>query len=98
MDSQIRLTLAAHLVKHLAAAQLRGRVMSLEDLAEKMPDHARTTVRTTLTRLHEEGLLDVSTMRLTMQGFALGRGLVKRKLAAIPAVIDYEPRYFAQTA
>ena len=91
MDSQIRLTLAAHLVKHLAAAQIRGRNMSLDDLAAQLPDHARVTIRSTLSRLHDEGLLDVSTMRLSLQGFALGRGLVKRKLAPIPEAV-----YFAQ--
>jgi hypothetical protein len=97
MDSHIRLTLAAHLVKHLAAAQLRGQKLSLNDLAEKLPAHARTEIRTTLSRLHEEGLLDILTMRLSLQGFALGRGLVSRRLAAIPATFVEEP-YYAQIA
>ena len=79
MDTQIRLTLAAHLLKHLARAQSRGSRLDLDQLAAHLPE-SRGRIREALSRLHEEGLLDVASMRLSLEGFALGRAFAARKL------------------
>jgi DNA-binding IscR family transcriptional regulator len=79
MDTRVRLTLAAHLLKHLARAQSRGVQLDLDQLATHLPE-SRGRIRQALSRLHEEGLVDVASMRLTLPGFALGRALAARKL------------------
>ena len=79
MDNRVRLTLAAHLLKHLARAQTRGTTLDLDQLEAGLPE-SRMRIRQALTRLDQEGLVDVRTMRLTLSGFALGRAFSQRKL------------------
>ena len=43
----------------------------------------RADVRVCLSELHEEGLIEVLRMRLTLEGFAFGRALAQRRLRAV---------------
>jgi DNA-binding IclR family transcriptional regulator len=75
-------TLAAHVLRTLAAAQSRGRAHSLPSLAQKLGVR-RADVRSILTSLHREGHLDATTMRLTLTGFAMGMALKNVELPAL---------------
>jgi DNA-binding IclR family transcriptional regulator len=75
--------LAPYILRLLAAAQRRGRPITLQDLVDAL-EVRRVDVRQALTAMDEQGLVDVLTMRLTLQGFALGSALRTRKLPAIP--------------
>ncbi len=67
-------TLAAHVLRALAIAQVRGRRLTLDDLVAKLKVR-RADVRSVLGTLDQQGLLDVTVMRLTLQGFAIGTAL-----------------------
>jgi Mn-dependent DtxR family transcriptional regulator len=75
-------SLAAHVIQTMIAAQKEGDRVTLDGLAEQLRVR-RGDVRSTLTRLHQQGLIDVSKMRLTMQGFAIGLALEGKPLAAL---------------
>ena len=77
-------TLCLHLLRALAHAQREGLRLTLDDLVEQVRAR-RPDVRKALSQLHQEGLLDVTTMRLTLAGFALGASLASRALPELRA-------------
>ncbi len=74
--------LAAHLLVALLSAQTRGRASTLDTLAAKVRVR-RADLRASVSKLHQRGLLDVRTMRLTMAGFVAATALRQRKLPAL---------------
>jgi len=83
--------LAGHLLKTLALAQQQGQKMTLEELSAEVKAR-RVDVRTTLSRLHQEGYVDAVKMRLTMQGFLLGVALSDAQLRPLRAPVAAEVR------
>ena len=79
-DSSLR-PVAAHVLRHLARAQARGRQIGLDDLACDIGVR-RNDVRDVVTSLHAEGHMDARRMRLTMTGFALAAAMRECKLRA----------------
>ena len=75
-------TLSMHILRALADAQTEGRRSSLETLVEQVGVRRRD-VRGAVTALHQQGLLDAIHMRLTLQGFAIGRSFLKQELPAL---------------
>jgi hypothetical protein len=75
-------TLFPHVLQALALAQTEGRASSLETLTELLRVR-RTDIRRTVTLLHRQGYVDVLRMRLTLQGFALGRAYLGVALPAL---------------
>jgi hypothetical protein len=75
-------TLAAYILQALTLAQSEGRSENLETLVEKLRVR-RKDIRSTLTMLHRQGLLDVLRMRLTLTGFAIGTALRGQELPAL---------------
>ena len=83
MDSPLdRLVLSAHILRVLAVAQRDERLLGLDDVVDAL-EVRRADVRACLSQLHEEGLIDVLRMRLTLEGFAFGSALAQRRLRAI---------------
>lgn len=76
---QFRKVLAAHVLKSMVAAQREGKRLGLDQLVA-MLSVRRADVRATLSALHEEGMIDVTRMRLTLRGFALGTAFEVEKL------------------
>ena len=66
--------------------------MTLDDVVARLKVR-RVDVRSAITALHTQGLVDATTMRLTMQGFVIGAALTGRKLPPIarPAAAAAEP-------
>ena len=81
MDKKI---VAATLLQALAIAQREGRVETLETLVERLRVRRRD-IRSTLTLLHRQGMLDVLRMRLSLSGFAVGSALIGKTLPALRA-------------
>jgi DNA-binding IscR family transcriptional regulator len=77
-----RHALALHLVRALARAQHEGRLHDLETLTAELRVR-RGDVRSVVSALHREGLVDALRMRLSLRGFALGRALEKAELPAL---------------
>jgi hypothetical protein len=75
-------TLAAYIVQALTLAHIEGRTEDLETLVEKLRVR-RKDVRSTLTVLHRQGMVDVVRMRLTLSGFAIGTALLGQALPAL---------------
>lgn len=75
-------TLSMHILRALADAQTEGRRESLETLVEQVQVRRRD-VRAAVTGLHQQGLVDAIHMRLTLQGFAVGRALLAQELPAL---------------
>jgi DNA-binding IclR family transcriptional regulator len=75
--------LAPYLLRLLASAQQRGRPLTLQDLVDSL-EVRRADLRSALTALAQQGLVDILTLRLTLEGFALGSALRTRKLPPIP--------------
>lgn len=71
--------LTPHVLSALYTAQLEGKTSTLETLVETI-NVRRADLRKTATALHQQGLLDVRTMRLTMMGFALGAMYASQEL------------------
>ena len=77
--------LSAHILRHVATAQLAGTKSApakLETLAVDLGVR-RVDVRRARSALHTQGLMDGAQMRLTLAGFALGKALEGRQLRAI---------------
>jgi dienelactone hydrolase len=75
-------TLCLHLLRALSLGQREGVRHNLDSLVAEVRAR-RPDVRRALTQLHQEGLLDVTTMRLTLSGFAVGASLANRTLPAL---------------
>ncbi len=89
MNSSLRtLLLAAYSLRFLAAAQHEERRVSLDDIVDGL-GMARSDVRAGLSQLHTEGLLDVATMRLSLEGFACGRALARVRLSPLTPVLAH---------
>jgi DNA-binding IscR family transcriptional regulator len=72
---------AAHVLRNLASAQSRGRLVRLDELALAIGVR-REDVRDVVTQLDAEGHVDGKRMRLTMTGLALAASMRECKLAA----------------
>lgn len=79
MTSSDARSVAAHVIRHLAHAQKRGRATNLDDLAAALPV-GRSDVREVVTQLHAEGHVDAQRMRLTMTGLVVAAALDGCKL------------------
>lgn len=75
-------TLAAHVLRSLAEAQMRRRPMTLASLVETLQVR-KVDVRDVVSRLHAQGFLEATTMRLTLSGFAIGCSLKSAKLGKL---------------
>ncbi len=75
-------TVAAYVLQALARAQIEGRTMNLEDLIDEIKVRRRD-IRTVMTKLHQQGFVDVLRMRLTLSGFAIGASLLDQQLPAL---------------
>ena len=75
-------TLSMHVLRALAHAQTEGERATLDTLVDQLKVRRRD-VRAVVTALHKQGLVDAIHMRLTFQGFAVGRSLVAQELPAI---------------
>jgi Mn-dependent DtxR family transcriptional regulator len=77
--------LAAHILRALAVSQEDEDSFDTPTLAGLTADLGvrRADVRTTLSELHREGLVDIARMRLTMTGLALGTAFRRAKLAPL---------------
>lgn len=71
---------AAHVLRHLARAQQKGRNMELATLASDIGVR-REDVRHVVTSLHEEGHVDAKRMKLTLSGFAIAAAMRECRLA-----------------
>ncbi|MBN9162089.1 MAG: hypothetical protein BGO98_29100 [Myxococcales bacterium 68-20] len=70
---------AAHVLRHLAREQARGRLVRLDDLACAIGVR-RGDVRRVVAGLHAEGHVDAARMKLTMTGLALAAAMRDSKL------------------
>lgn len=75
-------TVSAYVLRALAEAQVEGKASNLETLTDRVRVR-RKDVRAAITALHREGYLDVLRMRLTLEGFAIGRALAGEELLAL---------------
>ena len=65
---------AAHVLRHLAREQKRGRLVRLDELATAIGVR-RPDVRRVVASLHAEGHVDAERMKLTMTGLALAAAM-----------------------
>lgn len=90
--------LAAHILRALAVSQEDEDSFStptLESLTEDL-EVRRADVRSALSELHREGLVDIARMRLTMTGLALATAFTRAKLAPLRSSIPLDrPSYAA---
>jgi Mn-dependent DtxR family transcriptional regulator len=70
---------AAHVLRHLARAQSRGRAVRLDDLACDIGVR-KEDVRQVVSSLHAEGHVDAKRMKLTLSGFAIAAAMRECKL------------------
>ena len=77
-------TLSMHVLRALAEAQIEGRRSNLETLVEQLQVR-RHDVRGAVTALHKQGLVDAIHMRLTLEGFAIGRSCMAQSLPELRA-------------
>jgi hypothetical protein len=75
-------TLSMYVLRALAEAQTEGRRENLETLVGTLHVRRRD-VRSAVTALHRQGLVDALHMGLTLAGFALGRSLMATELPAL---------------
>jgi Mn-dependent DtxR family transcriptional regulator len=75
-------TLSTHILQALAEAQTEGRRSTLETLVEQVKVRRRD-VRSAVSGLHQQGLVDAIHMQLTLEGFAIGRALLAKELPAL---------------
>lgn len=76
-----RKAVAAHVLRHLASAQSRGRAVHLAELASEIGVR-REDVRGVVTSLDAEGHVDARRMRLTLTGLAVATSMRECKLRA----------------
>ena len=72
--------LASHLL--VALAHARGRLITIRDVADALGVR-REDVRAMVTRLHLEGHVDATNLRLTLSGLALAASLDGCKLPSL---------------
>ncbi len=77
-------TLSMYILRALAEAQTEGRRSNLETLVEQLQVR-RPDVRGAVTALHKQGLVDAVHMRLTLEGFAIGRSYMTEALPELRA-------------
>ena len=77
-----RKAIAAHVLRHLAGAQARGRLVRLDELACEVGVR-RKDVREIVSSLHAEGHVDAKRMKLTMTGLVLAAAMHDSKLRAV---------------
>ena len=82
-------TLSTHILGALACAQIEGRRSNLETLREELGVR-RTDIRTAVSQLHRERMLDALTMRLTLVGFAIGQSLTRSDLPSLRQAMTTE--------
>jgi hypothetical protein len=70
MSNSHRKVVAAHVLRHLARAQSRGRLVRLDELACDIGVR-HEDVRDVVTSLHAEGHVDAKRMKLTFTGLAI---------------------------
>jgi Mn-dependent DtxR family transcriptional regulator len=80
-----RKALAANVLRHLARAQSRGRLVRLDELASEIGVR-REDVRDVVTDLHAEGHVDAKRMKLTMTGLAIASSMRECKLRDVRMV------------
>ena len=76
-----RKAIAANVLRHLASAQSKGRLVRLDELATDIGVR-KTDVRSVVSSLHAEGHVDAERMKLTFSGFALAASMRECKLRA----------------
>lgn len=81
--------IAAHVLRHLARAQQKGRLVRLDELASAIGVR-HEDVRDVVTSLHAEGHVDAKRMKLTMSGFAIAAAMRECVLRA-PRVAAERP-------
>lgn len=74
--------LAAHVLRALGRAQLRGATLSLAEVARALRVR-KPEVRAMVTQLDREGFVDARRMRLTLAGLALAASLAGKRLPAL---------------
>ncbi len=79
-----RPNLAQHILRAMSVAQRDDRRVDLDGLSVELGAR-RADVRGALSALHQQGLVDVVKMRLTLAGFALGTSFASRPLAPLRA-------------
>ena len=84
-------TLSMYIPRALADAQTEGRRQNLETLVTELHVRKRD-VRTAVTTLHQQGLVDALHMTLTLSGFAIGRALLTADLPRAPGAGPPLPR------
>ncbi len=72
-------TVSLYVLRALAQHHIRGNLSNLESLTSEIGVR-KGDVRAAVTALHKQGFVDVLRMRLTLQGFAIGRSLIGKKL------------------
>jgi DNA-binding IscR family transcriptional regulator len=74
--------IAPYILRALAQAQSEGRCMDLETLSREI-EVRKVDVRKTVSALHQQGLVDALRLRLSLQGFVMGRALMSANLGPI---------------
>ncbi len=76
-----RKAIAANILRHLASAQSKGRLVRLDELATDIGVR-REDVRSVVSSLHAEGHVDAERMKLTMSGLAVAASMRECRLRA----------------
>ena len=74
-------------LRELAEAQDRGERLGLDDLVQALGVR-RGELRSIISRLHQQGLVDALRMRTTLAGFAMGRAAAGLQLKALREIPD----------
>lgn len=75
-------TIAVHVLRALAVSAEEGRRVDLAAVAAELGVR-RADVRSALTALHREGYVDLTRMRPTLAGFAIGAALKGKALVPV---------------
>ncbi|MDF2696214.1 MAG: hypothetical protein K0S65_4597, partial [Labilithrix sp.] len=92
-----RKAIAAHILRHLARAQSRGRLVRLDELASEIGVR-HEDVRHVVTNLHAEGHVDAKRMKLTMMGLAIASAMRECKLREVRSPRSIERSSHAKVA
>ena len=71
--------LALHVIKAMTTSHKNAHLVTLDGLTKRLRIR-RADIRSVLSALHEEGMLDIATMQLTLEGFAIGCSLNRTDL------------------